>query len=53
MKSSFEILDKVKHKEKIGIVQSKQYMCHMDMFVYLVKFDEFEIVLRENELEKV
>ena len=52
MKSSFEIYDSVKHKEKIGIIQSKQYMCHMDMFIYLVKFDEFEIVLRENELEK-
>jgi len=53
MKSTFEILDSVKHKDKIGIIQLKQYMCHMDMFIYLVKFDKFEIVLRENELEKV
>lgn len=53
MKSKFEIFDNVKHKNKTGTVKSKQYMCHMDMFIYLVEFDEFEIVLRENELEKI
>ena len=53
MKPKYKLVDKIKYNGKIGIIQSRQYMDYLDMYIYLIKFDEFEIVLRENELEKV